>query len=124
MKEEMTMHIKEKELLGLLKSYFSEVEGQEVNVTCRCHKIIEGFYEEEVTKVEFIYEKCVKINNYDTTVSVTLDKDDIKEVLSKIIPNYSVQTVTYETSTYDYYGGLTFNGVNIDIKPKQSSLTL
>ena len=125
MKETMNMYIKTKDFTNLLSSYLSNEEGQNVTVKYKCNSYLEGFYEEKVTKVELFYEKCVKINGYDTTITVTLDDNDIKSILSKVISDYEIMKVRFETCMDDRYNTfVSLYGVYIDIKPKQMKLSL
>lgn len=103
----LEMYICKEELEKLLGAYFSEEVKQKVVVITKCD------YEE----VLFEYRKYEKIRNAPVLVSVTLDLNEIKEILSKISDKYEILNISANFNE-DVIIGFSF-----DVKEKAAKLT-
>ena len=88
MRNGIEMNINADDFLGIIKTHLSETLGQEIEVNAEWVTRYSGIYEDKSDDVEISYRKKEKINNYNVTVTVTLNKEDLKEMKKFTYKNF------------------------------------
>ena len=103
----LEMYISKEDLEKLLGAYFSEEVNQKVKVTTK----------QDHEDVLFEYRRYEKISNAPVLVGVTLDLNEIKEILSKLSDKYEILNISVNFSED------VITGFYLDIKEKAAKLT-
>ena len=130
MEEKLSLEIGRKELLDLLKKYYTEKLKRDV-VVKENHKLTTAsYYEEQRVVVDMYYESIINIGGFKATARKDISVEEIKDILSEILLNdgYEVSSIELNTGTrlqgccMDEYEEPYFKGIKVNIKSNQMKL--
>lgn len=103
MKESITLKISKKDLVKLLEKYYEDKLGKRIKSSITTTEECFGLYETEelVTRINFETKETMMdevLCKIEHTITHSIDKSDIKEVLSEHLSEkgYTVDSVSYE----------------------------
>lgn len=126
MKENITMKITADELKKLLVDYYEkEYNDNNFDIIFETKEECVGLYETKVVQTHIKLKRNIRIGNHIAAIEEELDKDDVNEILTKMLCNtdFEVEYITFDNKKecVGYYEDteFTFNGLKVDLKRKQ-----
>lgn len=126
MKENITMKITADELKKLLVDYYEkEYNDNNFDIVFETKEEYVGIHDDKALVTHIKLKRNIRIGNHIAAIEEEIDKDDVNEILTKMLCNtdFEVEYITFDNKKecVGYYEDtkFTFNGLKVDLKRKQ-----
>lgn len=128
--ENYRLNIKKNELLEILSNYFSKRLGKAIAVQERHSIECVGYHEDKISQVKLYYENEIDIMGHKAKSTHYISDEELEAAFGELLPNYTITNIAFDAgiTTEGYYTSehdvAYFDGIDISLKEKQSTLTL